>query len=175
MFLFFFVFFQNAMVKRNVHERRSFLSCPNIFCVFFGSLETSFGTFGLEFEDVIVLPVFQFTVAKGFYVIYFIQIKSCCNLSAYFLAQFLFCRLHLTLISHFYCHTSRVHVHVMTLVEISMRRIMFSNPFFLHQEIYVTLPLSGVCVYVCTGKISIQTETKWQLPCMKFDNPVPLR
>lgn len=56
---------------------------------FFGSSETSFGTFGLEFEDdVIVLPVFQFTVAKDFYVIYFIQIKSCCKLSTFFPCPF---------------------------------------------------------------------------------------
>lgn len=81
-----FFFSQNVTMKRNVHERKSFL----IFCiVFFGSSETSFGTFGLEFEDdVIVLPVFQFTVAKDFYVIYFIQIKSCCKLSTFFPCPF---------------------------------------------------------------------------------------
>lgn len=57
------------------HEQK----CPrekvlfNCLHCFFGSSETSFGTFGLEFkDDVIVLPVFQFTVAKDFYVIYFI-------------------------------------------------------------------------------------------------------
>lgn len=78
----------------------NFLHC------FFGSSETSLGTFGLEFKDaVIVLPVFQFTVAKDFYVIYFIQNKILLQALYFFsLPHVLFCSLHLTSISQFYCH-----------------------------------------------------------------------
>lgn len=74
--------------SQNVLERRSFL----IFCfVFFGNSETSLGTFGLEFKDaVIVLPVFQFTVAKDFYVIYFIQNKILLQ-ALYFFPLPMFC------------------------------------------------------------------------------------